>query len=155
MTHLTRRAAVAGMVVTGCGLVVPARAVSTLQVTKDPNCGCCAAWIDHMKGAGFSVSVTESAQLNRLKAQLGIPNPLWSCHTGQIDGYVIEGHVPASAVTRLLGQRPDARGLAVPGMPVGSPGMEVAGTPDDEYEVILFGGFGQRRFARFRGSEEL
>lgn len=126
-----------------------------ITVTKDPNCGCCTAWADHLRANGFAVTVVEDGQINRLKAKLGVPSALASCHTAEIDGFVIEGHVPASAIRRLLEQRPSVRGLAVPGMPVGSPGMEVEGTPDDRYDVIAFGPRGQSVFARFEGKNEL
>lgn len=125
-----------------------------MVVNKDPNCGCCSGWVDHIKAAGYEVRVNDLASLNQIKARLGVPGALASCHTAEIDGYVIEGHVPAAAVKRLLSERPAARGLAVPGMPVGSPGMEVPGTPDDTYDVILFGTGQQRVYARFKGARE-
>ena len=125
-----------------------------VAVTKDPSCGCCGKWVTHLKEAGFPVGVTDSAAVNRLKVQLGVPQALASCHTAEVDGYVIEGHVPASAIKRLLAERPQGRGLAVPGMPVGSPGMEVEGSEPETYSVILFGPSGQRPFARFRGAVE-
>jgi len=94
-----------------------------IVVTKDPNCGCCGGWVDHMKAAGFPVEVVTTPQVNRVKARLGVPDALASCHTAEVGGYVVEGHVPADAVKRLLADKPQAKGLAVPGMPVGSPGM--------------------------------
>ena len=97
----------------------------------------------------------EPIDLARVKARLGIPPHLAACHTAEIGGYVIEGHVPASAIARLLSERPAAAGLAVPGMPIGSPGMEVAGSPDERYDVILFGRSGERTYARFHGRREL
>lgn len=126
-----------------------------IEVHKDPNCGCCGAWVDHLRASGFDASVIEAAQLNRVKARLGVPNALASCHTAEIGGFVIEGHVPAGSIRKLLSQRPKIRGLAVPGMPVGSPGMEVEGTPPDIYEVIAFGPTGQSVFARYEGTREL
>ena len=126
-----------------------------ITVTKDPNCGCCGGWVEHLKAEGFAVEVIESASVNRVKAKLGVPKDLASCHTAEIEGYVIEGHVPATAIRRLLSEKPQAKGLAVPGMPVGSPGMEVAGAPADIYDVLLFGAFGKRVFARFEGAREL
>jgi hypothetical protein len=101
------------------------------------------------------VEVRETARLHTLKARLGVPSALQACHTAEIGRYVIEGHVPASAIRRLLSEQPDARGLAVPGMPVGSPGMEVEGEPPETYTVMLFGAFGQRAYARFEGGTEL
>jgi hypothetical protein len=126
-----------------------------VTVTKDPNCGCCGAWVDHLKADGFAVEVIETASVNRLKAKLGVPTELASCHTAETEGYVIEGHVPAAAIRRLLTEKPQAAGLAVPGMPIGSPGMEVAGALAEVYDVVLFGTFGKRVFARFEGAREL
>jgi hypothetical protein len=125
-----------------------------VKVTKDPNCGCCSGWVDHLRASGFAADVVESAQVNRLKARLGVPRDLVSCHTAEVAGYVLEGHVPAGAISRLLAERPAAKGLAVPGMPVGSPGMEVEGAAPETYDVILFGPGGQRPFARYRGGRE-
>jgi hypothetical protein len=124
-----------------------------VTVHKDPNCGCCTGWAEHLERAGFSVTTVDTQRLNAVKARLGVPADLHACHTGEIAGYVIEGHVPAAAVDRLLAERPAARGLAVPGMPVGSPGME--GGEPETYEVVLFGPQGRRTFARFRGTQEI
>ena len=132
-----------------------AAAAPKITVNKDPNCSCCGGWVDHLKAEGFSVDVVETSAINRVRAKLGVPNELAACHTAEVDNYVIEGHVPAVAIRRLLSQRPDARGLAVPGMPVGSPGMEIEGSAPETYEVILFGSFGRRVFARFEGAREL
>jgi hypothetical protein len=126
-----------------------------VAVTKDPGCGCCGGWVDHLKAAGFPVEVTETAEVNRVKARLGVPQALAACHTAEVGGYVVEGHVPASAIRRLLAERPQAKGLAVPGMPVGSPGMEVEGTAPETYTVVLFGPAGQRTFGRYRGAAEI
>lgn len=126
-----------------------------IAVSKDPGCGCCGGWVDHLKAEGFAVEVIETKAINRVKARLGVPNDLAACHTGEIAGYVIEGHVPAAAIRRLLAEKPQAKGLAVSGMPVGSPGMEVEGSEPETYEVVLFGSFGQRMFARFQGAREL
>ena len=90
-----------------------------------------------------------------MKAKLGVPNDLAACHTAEIEGYVIEGHVPAIAIRRLLAEKPQAKGLAVPGMPVRSPGMEVDGSAPEPYDVMLFGASGQRVFARFEGARPL
>src|SRR6266700_6896059 len=129
----------------------PAEAESAaILVHKDPNCSCCAGWVRHLKDAGFAVRVEETTNLQPVRKRLGVPADLAACHTAEVDGYVLEGHVPAVAVRRLLEQRPTAIGLAVPGMPVGSPGME-AGTPQ-RYEVILFGANGRQPFMRFLGS---
>ncbi|MGZ5339751.1 MAG: DUF411 domain-containing protein, partial [Thermoleophilaceae bacterium] len=89
--------------------------------------------------------------MNAYKLRLGVPAALASCHTAEVGGYVIEGHVPAAEIERLLTERPQAAGLAAPGMPVGSPGMEVPGMAPDSYDLVLFGPSGQSRFARYRG----
>jgi hypothetical protein len=151
---ITRRALLIGVAATTSPLGVRA-APAAMVVNKDPNCGCCSGWVDHVKAAGFEVRVVETADLAPLKSRLGIPPSLSSCHTAQIDGYVIEGHVPAAVIKRLLTERPAAVGLAVPGMPVGSPGMEVPGAPDDTYNAVLFGSSGQRVYARYKGPHEL
>lgn len=122
-------------------------------VHRDPLCGCCGAWVDHLVAAGFPVEVIETRELGRVRARLGIPGHLASCHTAEIDGYLVEGHVPAGAIKRLLAERPQATGLSVPGMPIGSPGMEVPGMADDTYDVVLFGPDGDSKFARYRGGE--
>lgn len=110
----------------------PADAAGT--VVKSPLCGCCGAWVEHMAAAGLPLAVENVVDLAPTKRSYGIPAALESCHTAVIDGYVIEGHVPAAQVTRLLEERPDIRGLAVPGMPIGSPGME--GPNPEPYTVL-------------------
>jgi hypothetical protein len=154
----TRRrvvALLAGLPALACPALAHATSLPKIVVAKDPNCGCCAGWVDHLRAAGFSAEVNDTPRVNAVKARLGVPPELASCHTAEIGRYVIEGHVPASAIVRLLKELPEGKGLAVPGMPTGSPGMEVEGSPPDTYEVILFGAFGQRPFARFRGATEL
>jgi hypothetical protein len=132
-----------------------AAALPKMVVTRDPNCGCCGAWIAHVKAAGFPVEVVETVDLAPLKAKLGVPQVLTSCHTAEVGGYVVEGHVPADAIKRLLVERPEATGLAVPGMPAGSPGMEAPGGKAETYHVVLFGAGAQRVFARYHGSREV
>jgi hypothetical protein len=114
------------------------RAASKVIVYKDATCKCCDKWAEHLRKNNFDVQVKEVAlsDLRDLKTRHGIPPNLQSCHTGIVDGYVIEGHVPAADVQRLLKERPKGIGLVVPGMPTGSPGME--GTPGDSYSVLLF-----------------
>ena len=109
-----------------------------VEVWKDPECGCCKDWVKHLEDNGFDVRVHDSGN-TAARARLGIPAKLGSCHTGQVGGYVVEGHVPASDIQRLLAQRPKAVGLAVPGMPVGSPGMDgsIYGKRKDAYDVLL------------------
>lgn len=137
-------------------LTKPLRAeiLPLVTVTKDPNCGCCDGWADHIKAAGFPVRVIVSNEVFSLKQQLGVPAELASCHTAEVGGYVIEGHVPAAAIRRLLAARPQAIGLAVPGMPAGSPGMDFPGTRPEQYEVLLFNASGQKVFSRFYGTQE-
>jgi hypothetical protein len=114
-----------------------------VQVYKDPTCGCCAIWVEHLRKAGFTASVNDVGDLNAVKTKYGVPQRARSCHTAFVDGYVIEGHVPAADVQRLLKQRPAVVGLAVPGMPIGSPGMEVAGMKPQAYDVLAFDKAGQ------------
>jgi hypothetical protein len=112
-------------------------AAQVIEVAKSPTCGCCTAWVDHLRAAGFEVRVTDVADLTPTARRLGVPDHLRSCHTASIAGYAIEGHVPAADIRRLLAERPDAAGLAVPGMPMGSPGMEHGGMREP-YATILF-----------------
>ena len=111
---------------------------STVTVFKDRTCSCCNGWIEHLKANAFQVSTqeVENSELRAIKDKYGIPSTLQACHTGTVDEYVIEGHVPAAEIRRLLMERPKAIGLVVPGMPVGSPGME--GTRNEKYSVSLF-----------------
>jgi hypothetical protein len=120
-----------------------------MTVYKDPNCGCCSKWVKHMEAAGHSVITANTKDMDSIKAALGVPDQLRSCHTAKVDGYVLEGHVPAADVERLLSERPEARGLAVPGMPTGSPGMEIPGVSPDSYEVILFDDKQSQVFSRY------
>jgi hypothetical protein len=125
-----------------------------MVVTRDPNCGCCRGWVTHMRKAGFPVEIVEVADVTPLKTRLGVPDSLMSCHTAEIGGYVVEGHVPAEAIKRLLIERPKVTGLAVAGMPVGSPGMQVPGqAPEDD--VVIFSASRQHVFARYRGLQQI
>jgi hypothetical protein len=132
-----------------------AETLPLVTVTKDPNCGCCDGWVKHIEAAGFPVRVLETDDVISLKRRLGVPANLVSCHTAEVDSFVIEGHVPVAALRRLLAERPKAIGLAVPGMPAGSPGMDFPGVEPDFYEVFLFDSSGHEAFSRFRGSEEI
>lgn len=108
-------------------------------VHRNPTCGCCREWVAHLKENGFEVRDVETADVAAVKQRLGVPGQLGACHTAEVDGYVIEGHVPADVVQRLLEEQPsDIAGLAVPGMPVGSPGMEVPGRPAQSYDIIAW-----------------
>jgi hypothetical protein len=134
----------------------PARAFAAsgpiITVHKDPACDCCTGWITHLEQNGFRVQVIETKELNRVKSRLGVPSDLAACHTAEANGFVLEGHVPAAAAQRFLAERPQAKGLAVPGMPSGSPGM---GGNEEEYEVILFGPNERRVYGRFKGEKEV
>lgn len=118
-------------------LVTRAEDTGTLvQVYKSPTCGCCSKWIDHLRAAGFTVQATNVPDVNPYKREYGLPPQLASCHTAIVEGYVVEGHVPADDVIKMLRQKPDIKGIAVPGMPMGSPGME---SPNPQrYETIAF-----------------
>jgi hypothetical protein len=152
LPRVTRRSAL-GLVAAIFALQrYPAKADSSaILVHIDPTCGCCAGWVRHLKAAGFTVTVEKTTDLEPVRKRLGVPADLAACHTAEVDGYVLEGHVPATAVRRLLGKRPSAIGLAVPGMPAGSPGME-GGAPQ-RYEVVLFGATDREPFMHFVGSE--
>ena len=117
---------------------------ATLLVTKTEFCGCCAKWVERMKAAGFTVKVNDVESVSPTARRLGIPDKLRSCHTAEIGGYAIEGHVPAADIKRLLAQRPKAAGIAVPGMVAGTPGMEQGGHKEP-YKVILFDRSGKTR----------
>jgi hypothetical protein len=149
------RRAVLGQIALGSFMLVGgdawAKPLPTIRVWKDPNCGCCSAWVEHLRRNGFTSTVVETADMQSIKAQHNVSAALASCHTAEIAGYTIEGHVPAEAILRLLAEKPTATGLAVPGMPIGSPGME-GGTPE-VYEVILFANGNLTVFARFLGEK--
>lgn len=123
---------------------------ATYTMFKDPNCGCCDHWADHVReGLVTEVEVVQSSDMAAIKDEHGVPADLRSCHTLIVDGYVIEGHVPAADIARLLAERPEGvTGLAVPGMPVGSPGMEM-GDRVQPYQVIAFGDAGRSVYASY------
>ena len=128
-------------------LTAPGQArAEKVVVYKSPTCGCCKAWVKHLRDNGFEVEVHQRYNVEPVKDEMGVPKPLRSCHTAKVGGYVIEGHVPADLIVKLLEEKPAAAGLAVPGMPMGSPGME--GPRKDPYDVILFGDQGSRVYAR-------
>lgn len=109
-----------------------------ITVYKNPACACCGKWVDHLRENGFAVTIRERNDLSAIKAENGIPRELASCHTGIVDGYVVEGHIPADVIRRLLEERPDVKGIAVPGMPAGSPGMEIPGGYVQPYAIMTF-----------------
>jgi hypothetical protein len=124
-------------------------ALPRVEVYKNPSCGCCTGWRDHLEAAGFTVKVHETPDTAPVRKRHGIPDEFGSCHTGVVAGYALEGHVPADDIKRLLASRPAAAGLAVPGMPVGSPGMEM-GARKDAYQVLLIDKAGRSSvFARY------
>lgn len=133
-------------------LAAAAAARPEVTIWKDPNCDCCGAWGEHLARAGFPIRVVDVADMAAVKSRLGVPADLQSCHTAEVGPYVLEGHVPASAIARLLDESPDIRGLAVAGMPIGSPGMEVTGMAPDTYMVSAFRADGTSfDFMRFVG----
>jgi hypothetical protein len=146
--HMTRR----GVLLAGAASLLPYEllfAATELLITvhKDANCGCCSGWVQHLQKAGFPTKVVDTTDLDAVKTRLGVPDDLAACHTAEASGYIIEGHVPAVALKRFLAEKPDATGLAVPGMPIGSPGME--GSAPEPYDVVLFGPNGRRTYMRF------
>lgn len=139
-TNTTRRnllvagtAAIGGVALSGC----TASAVP-IKIYKNAGCGCCEVWVQILKAQGFETTAEDRDDLQQLKKQLRVPDDLAACHTAVVDRYVIEGHVPPVDIKRLLAQKPSALGLSVPGMPLGSPGMEVEGQPTQAYTVWLF-----------------
>lgn len=143
-TMVTRRewlrVALGGVAATAASgmLTIPAYAAAPVPITvyKSPTCGCCAKWIDHVQAHGFQVSAHDLDDLSEVKATFGVPAELESCHTATVGKYVVEGHVPADLIQKMLKEKPDIVGLAAPGMPMGSPGME--GGRKDPYDVIAF-----------------
>ena len=120
-----------------CLSLSPTAFAAEVNVYKSPTCGCCKEWVKHLQANGFSVKAHDVPDVSQYKVANGVPVTLGSCHTATVGGYVIEGHVPASDVKRLLKERPPVRGLAVPGMPIGSPGMEQGGHKQ-RYDVLTF-----------------
>jgi hypothetical protein len=119
-----------------CGVGAQAKPVP-ITVYKSPTCGCCAKWVEHLQAAGFRPEVHDETQMDAVKTKVGVPADLRSCHTAIVDGYAIEGHVPADVIRKLLEERPKVAGIAVPGMPVGSPGME-SGDQKTPYDVVAY-----------------
>ena len=132
-------------------VVAPADA-PTVTVYKSPTCGCCSMWVEHLEASGFEVESVDRDDMGAVKDSLGVPSHLSSCHTAVVGDYVVEGHVPAEHVARMLEEQPEARGLAVPGMPIGSPGME-QGDRRDPYDVVVFDAAGDGAvFAHVEGN---
>lgn len=143
---------------TAVSLVLPASALAKsvfAEVWKDPNCGCCKDWVEHLKAAGFQVKVNDVGN-NAVRSRLAVDRKYASCHTALIGGYAIEGHVPVREIQRLLRDQPKAIGLAVAGMPVGSPGMDgsIYGTRKDSYDVLLLAKDGSATvYQHYQGSQ--
>jgi hypothetical protein len=137
---ISRRAVLAGGFALAAGLISRpvAAAKPAIIVYKSATCGCCKLWVTHLKDNGFPTTAEDVDDLGSVKKKHGVPEALQSCHTALIDGYVVEGHVPADLIDRLLAERPQVAGIAVPGMPIGSPGMEVPGRAADRYQVLSF-----------------
>lgn len=119
-----------------------------ITVYKTAGCGCCKDWIAHLEQNGFAVVANDVPGTEPYREKYGVPRALASCHTAVIDGYALEGHVPADEIKRLITEKPKARGLSVPGMPIGSPGMEVKGERRDAFDVVLFDDAGKREVYR-------
>lgn len=143
--QLSRRQTMLGLATilattSGASLAASGRAATPnlLRIVRDPNCGCCVTWAELAVKAGFDIEVSETSDYGGMKRAANVPEALWSCHTARIGGYVIEGHVPFAAIRQLLDQRPDITGIAVPGMPEGSPGM--GGGVDATARVTAWGG---------------
>ena len=124
--------------------VAPAAQVATpITVYKSPTCGCCGKWVEHMRKAGFNPQVNDLPNVAAVKQAAGVPADLQSCHTSTVEGYTIEGHVPADVIRQLLKEKPKVAGIAVPGMPIGSPGMEQG--DQDKYNIVAFGKDGSQK----------
>ena len=144
----------AALLVVATGLVIAQQrdAGTEVLVYKTPTCGCCAKWVTHMEEAGFEVETRDLDNLSPIKNQYGVQRAFSSCHTAVVDGYIVEGHVPAVYVQKLLEERPDVKGITVPGMPIGSPGME--GPNPQPYDVLSFDAEGNTAvFATVRPGE--
>lgn len=153
-----RRAACAALMLAcapGVVLAAAPAAPIAVEVWKDPECGCCKDWVSHMEAAGFKVKVNDTGN-NAARARLGVDKKHGSCHTALVGGYALEGHVPAREVRRLLSEKPLAVGLAVPGMPVGSPGMDgpAYGGRKDSFDVLLLSKDGSSKvYQRYEGKK--
>lgn len=113
-------------------------ALPTMMVYKSPTCGCCSKWVEYLRANGMEVKTQDIEDMGSIKERFGVPGRLSSCHTAVVGGYIVEGHVPIEDIKKLLQDRPNATGITAPGMPVGSPGMEVEGRAADKYDIILF-----------------
>jgi hypothetical protein len=133
---MQRRTILRALLATTLGVQLAAHAAApVIEVYKNADCGCCTEWVKHLQANGFTVKARNVANPSDYREKFGMPQELGSCHTGMVRGYALEGHVPAREIKRLLAERPKAKGLAVPSMPMGSPGME--GHRSDAYDVLL------------------
>ena len=137
--------ATAVLILTGIVGITAQGRQATVEVYKSPTCGCCSKWVDHLRSDGVEVRTTNTDTVDQLKTKHGVPRQVRSCHTALVGGYVVEGHFPATDVQRLLRDRPAIVGIGVPGMPIGSPGMEVAGVKAQPFDVIGFAKDGSTR----------
>jgi hypothetical protein len=138
----------------GFAAAAKAEPATRALIHRDASCGCCGRWAARLKEAGFAVEIVNEPDMKAVKSRLGVPAELTSCHTAEIEGYVVEGHTPVAAIKRLLQEKPKATGLATPGMPSGSPGMEMGGEAEP-YEVFLFGPEGQSSYGKFKGASAI
>jgi hypothetical protein len=141
-------------ILSGCSRTTAEPALPGVVVHKSATCGCCKLWVERLRSAGFAVEARDVDNLNEVKQRVGIPYGMGSCHTAEVEGYFVEGHVPVEDIKRLLRERPDAKGLTVPGMPAGSPGMEVPSGEVQPYEVILVGRDGSTSVFARHGSKQ-
>lgn len=140
---MKRFSLLATLLMLGASAAVPANAAESVDVYKSPNCGCCGKWVAHMEKNGFKVNIHEVTDVPGARKKLGIPDKLGSCHTSKVGNYVVEGHVPAADIKRLLKEKPKALGLAIPSMPPGAPGMDIPNSPP--YETLLVQSDGSTR----------
>lgn len=154
MNRIARRMriATAALLLAAAGCAQSATAGPVVTVYMSPTCGCCKYWAEHMRDNGFTVQEVMRADLAPIREKYGVPGPAISCHTAVVDGYAVEGHVPADVVHRLLKERPVVRGIAVPGMPIGSPGMEQLGAPWEPYAVFTIGQNGAMQVYEYRNT---
>lgn len=149
--HFSRRKFLISLGAAAASLgIVPSRAAGVMTMHKSATCGCCSKWAARMREAGFTVEEVIEADMAAVKSRLGVPKAMQSCHTARIDGYVVEGHVPADAIRRILADRPGFVGVAAPGMPAGSPGMEVGEA--EVYPLYLFDAERSKAFGSWRGA---
>jgi hypothetical protein len=129
---------IVGLVWAGTVWMAAQSARPQMTVYKSPTCGCCSKWVEHMQANGFDVKAVNVDDIDKVKRERGVPADAASCHTGLVNGYVVEGHVPADAVLKMLKDKPAFAGIAVAGMPMGSPGMEVPGGQKDAFNIVSF-----------------